>query len=169
MSKPRGFQPCRELAWAALCERAPKFKAQRRSGRKLTGIKYEARVHEHFQKLYGDMYVPQLWIMFRERGQEQVRYAQLDALLFDFDCGTLTIVEVKYQHIDRAWWQLHHLYAPLVKHLFGQQWRVRCIEVVKWYDPSTYFPGPVKLCKTLDQAPDTETGVHIWRPTGGTR
>lgn len=166
---PSNFDPCGELAWAVLCERIPGFtRNTQRSGRKLNGIRYEKKVHEHFAQQYGEFYQPGIWFMFRERGSSKVRYAQADALLFDFDLGHITIVEVKYQHIEKSWWQLRHLYAPLVKHLFGDMWQVRGIEVVKWYDPAARYPGPVKMCKTLDQAPclatTKETGVHIWRP-----
>jgi hypothetical protein len=162
---PRGFKPSGELLWAALCEKPPTFgKPQRKSGRKLSGIKYERKAHEHFQAIYGDFYLASPWLMFRERTSSQVRYAQPDALLFDFDLGRITIVEMKYQHVEMAWWQMHKLYQPLVKHIFGEQWIIHYVEVVRWYDPKIPFPGKVKLCKTLDEAPCLDTGVHIWRP-----
>lgn len=167
MKPPSSFTPCGEIAWGALCDRAPGFAGGKRTGRKLSGIKYEARVHEHFQAIYGQHYQPAVWIMFREQGAAKVRYAQVDALLFDINAGTITIVEIKYNHIEKAWWQLHHLYTPLIQHIFGKSWTIKCIEVVKWYDPATFFPGPLHLCKTLDQAPTRDTGLHIWRPTNG--
>lgn len=162
---PSGFKPAGELLWAALCEKPPHFKRRRKpSGRKMQGLKYEKRAHERFGQMYGDFYLPSPWLWFRQRGKSQVRYAQPDALLFDFDLGRITIVEYKYQHVEMAWWQLHQLYRPLIRHIFGDMWTPHMIEVVKWYDPSTGFPGPVKLCKTLDEAPCDITGVHIWSP-----
>lgn len=164
MKPPRGFRPCQELLWAYICDKPPSFGRHKTSGCKLQGIKYENKVHEHFQAIYHDFYLSKPWFIFRERNTSQVRYAQPDALLFDFDLGRITIIEVKYRHVEMAWWQLHHLYRPLIRHTFGDNWIPHMIEVVKWYDPATSFPGQVKLCKTLDEAPSHDTGVHIWRP-----
>jgi hypothetical protein len=164
MKPPRGFKPARELLWAAICDKPPHFtRDSRKSGRKLNGILYEKKAHKHFTSIYGEFYLPSPWFMFRERGSPQVRYAQPDALLFDFDLGRITIVEMKYQHVELAWWQMHQLYQPLVQHIFGKHWEVHHCEVVRWYDPKIPFPGAVKLCRTLDEAPAHQTGVHIWR------
>ena len=165
MLPPSNFKEVKDILWCVLCERAPGFKRSvTRSGRRLSGIKYEKRAHEHFQTMYGDMYVRSPWLMFREVDEKQVRYAQPDALLFDFTFGTITIVEYKYQHCELAWWQMHRLYKPLLQHLFGSHWEIKTIEVVKWYDPATHFPDRVQLCPALDSAPKVGTGVHIWKP-----
>lgn len=164
MRHPRGFKPAGDLLWASLCLKPPTFKRKRTGGRKIQGLKYEKRVHEHFQGIYGDFYLPSPWFMFRERKSTQVRYCQPDALLFDYDLGRITIVEVKYQHVEMSWWQLHKLYAPIVKQVFGDKWIPHFVSVVKWYDPAIPYPEEVRLCKTLDEAPALGTGVHIWRP-----
>lgn len=132
----------------------------RKRGRRALGVKYEARGHEHFQAEFGERYVASPWFSFHDAGE--LRYCEADGLLFDWERGVITIVEFKYQHTTNAWWQLEHLYEPIIRALFPD-WDVAKLEVVKWYDPDVNFPR-FKFCANIDTLKNGELGVHIWKP-----
>lgn len=137
----------------------------KQKGRRAEGIRYEAKVHRHFEGRFASGYVANPWFRFGEVGCEKVRWCQPDALLFDFKKGQITLVECKLQHTADAWWQLRWLYLPVVSKAFpGTIWKYGLIEVVKWYDCATAFPEKVKLrADVLDVVPG-EFGVHICKP-----
>lgn len=95
--------------------------------------------------------------------QGRARYAQFDGLLILPEAQRLCIVEVKYQHTAGAYWQLEHLYIPLLRCFLGpgNPWQIATVEVCKWYDPSTRFPIAVNLCEDVIQARVGTFNVHI--------
>ena len=92
---------------------------------------------------------------------------QPDALHFDLKRGRLTIFEVKHAHTVDAWWQLKELYRPVVRAMFPQRlWKIRLVEIVRYYDADAYFPQPYSLIPDLfHPLPEEEIGVFIWRPS----
>lgn len=136
---------------------------RRRNGRRGAGQKYEQDVHAYLHSLYGNAYIPSLWFEFRENGRYRTRFCQTDGILFDLYNRRLTIVEVKLQHTVDAWWQLRHLYLPVLTKVFPPDlWEYAIVEVVRWYDKAVAFPEPVKLVGDIQSLACGEFGVHIW-------
>lgn len=73
-------------------------------------------------------------------------------------------MEIKYQHTPDAWFQLKELYLPVIKVALGPAWQLGLMEVVKWYDPATFFPERIALCADPLRPPLGRIGVHIWCP-----
>ena len=93
-----------------------------------------------------------------------MRWCQTDGLFAHPLEGLIVVVEIKYQHTPDAWFQLRELYEPVVRKAFGPAWTVALLEVVKWYDPSTFFPERHFMCADPLRPPTGGIGVHIWAP-----
>lgn len=161
---PSTFKPAGTVI-SAKWSSAPAFAAapKRRTGRRAQGVRYERKVHEHLAELYPDRYVSSPWIRFTNVEDNNARWCQPDGLIIDLHAGEIVIVEVKYQHTSDAWWQLEKLYKPVLKVLFPPKlWSLRCVEVVKWFDPMTNFPVPTKMSERPTGVGDFS--VHIWKP-----
>lgn len=157
-----------ELVEVKHLDGTPSFaQAHRRArGAKGQGLRFERSVQAHFGNLF-DHYVPGPWFAYRTRYRPGVwNYAQPDGLLFDFQKGLLTIVEIKYSHTPDAYFQLVDKYLPLMRQwLDPKLWSFATCEVVYWYDKATSFPCEIRLCKTIDLTKPGEFGVHICRPS----
>jgi hypothetical protein len=109
---------------------------------------------------YGLAYIPSLWFSYFDG--ETVRYCQPDGLLLFERTKTLLIVEVKYSHTPDAFWQLEHLYVPVLRAFMGDShWKIATCEVVKWFDPSTRFPVRPVLRESFEDIKPGEFAVHI--------
>lgn len=111
---------------------------------------------------YAEWYIPSPWITFQDR--HGIRWCQPDGLLVDLHQGMVILIEIKYRHTADAWWGLWKLYRPVMEMLLPNTlWQYRCLELVKWYDPSTVFPGDIALTPHPHRIPRAGvTGVHIW-------
>jgi len=161
---PCRFNPPKEVHSAKLMATGPfqTGKRTRVSGARAAGIRYEKKVHEEFVRRYSRYYINNVWFRYFDGGQ--ARWCQPDGLLIDAKQGQIIIVEIKYQHTGDAWWQLHRLYLPVVRNFFGEEWVYRCVEVVRWYEATVYFPDS-RLCEHVHLAPQLPiTGVHICTP-----
>lgn len=129
-------------------------------------MKYEQQVQEHFLDLMPDKYVPGPWLYFN--GEHGVQWCQPDGLIVDLRGGKIVIVEIKYQHTTDAWWQMRHLYLPVLQHIFPESlWDFKLLEVVKWFDGMLQWPEQVRpVAHPLDvlTVSGSSTGVHIWKP-----
>lgn len=140
----------------------PTFRRRRYTGRRLQGVRYERAAHEHLENLYGDWYLASPWLRFLSDGRW--RWCQPDALLFKPLEGKITIIECKYQHTSDAWWQVRHLYQPVLEHIFpAKLWTYEACEVVKWYDPAVPFPERTVMANEVDMA-HSAFKIHIWKP-----
>lgn len=158
---PASFRPAGRVLAASLSF-PPAIRKKRYTGRRLEGVRYEKKVHEHMELLYGDRYVPNPWLKFFSEGKW--RWCQPDALLLDVARGRLTIVEVKYQHTSDAWWQVRQLYQPVLEQIFPRNlWEYDACEIVKWYDPATLFPERTVLAQEVCMR-HPAFKIHIWRP-----
>lgn len=75
------------------------------------------------------------------------------------------MVEIKFQHMPEAWWQLRKLYQPALE--FKLRRPVFVLEVCKSYDPAMPFPEPIELVENLWEfcnAPRKVFGVFQWKP-----
>lgn len=135
------------------------------TGKRREGVLYEDAVQEHLGGLFADCYVPGPWFIFWNSSEQRPRYCQPDGLLFDPLARTIWIIEAKLKHTTDAWWQLRHLYAPVVAAVFPPQvWDIRVCEVVRWYDPAVTFPEKVALVPQVIATQQNDFGVHIWKP-----
>ena len=161
------LQRIENVTFAEIMHGVPPFvKKRRRRGRKGVGLRYEAKVQKYFLDKYGYEYVPGPWFRYTVKHRPKViNYAQPDGLLIQPRRGTVTIVEIKYNHCSESYFQLVDKYLPLVSFLFGKdQWKFPLVEVVKWYDRDTQYPASIRLREDIDFGSTTEIGVHICRP-----
>jgi hypothetical protein len=158
---PEDFKPAGRVLGAELSQ-PPRLRKRRYTGARLKGVQYEKKVQEHLGEFYGERYIPSPWLRFFTGGAW--RWCQPDGLLFDPVLGKLCIVEVKYQHTADAWWQVRHLYQPVLELIFPKSlWKYEACEVVRWYDPATLFPEPTVLAHEVGMA-HPSFKVHIWHP-----
>lgn len=163
---PNGFYPAGAVQWATLLAETPGFiKRKRTSKAKARGIRYEKRVQEILLNKFGSSYIPSPWVLFSEGFDLRTRYCQPDGLLIDFHRGRITIIEIKYNHCELAWWQLYKLYLPVIKEIFGPNWTYSCCEVVRWFDPQTRVPEKVQMQKDILHAHEYAWSVNICNPS----
>lgn len=144
----------------------PFIKKRRRRGRMGVGLKYEAKVQTYFADTFGYEYIPGPWFRYEVRERPKVvNYAQPDGLLIQPKRGTVTIIEIKYNHCAESYFQLVDKYLPLARAFFGTDlWNFPLCTVVKWYDKSTSYPAGIRLRDGIDHCELSEIGVHICRP-----
>lgn len=130
------------------------------------GIRYERKAQEYLCGEFGYQYIPGPWIEYRVRDRPKVvNYAQPDGLLIQPRRGTVTIVEVKYNHISDSYFQLVDKYLPLVMAIFDKSlWTFPLVTVVKWFDPHTSYPVSTRLVDDIEKCDTREIGVHIYNP-----
>lgn len=159
---PKGFYPAGRVAAARFCEPPSFTKKRKLTGVRAQGMRYEQRAQQHFLDHYPHAYVPGGWIRFvREDGSASV--CQPDGYMVDFDRGVITVLEFKLRHCELAWWQLLHLYVPVMQALF-RDWTFRAVEVCRWYDADIRVPQRPALLPDVMLASDRGWGVHIWAP-----
>lgn len=161
---PARFRGVDKVDWACFTRQPDFLRPHKHTGRRLAGVKYEGKVQEYLVKTFPESYLPSPWLQFFYRGS--ARWCQPDGLFLFPAKGEIIVTEVKYQHTSDAWWQLHHLYGPVLSAIFPRdEWKYSFLEVVKWYDPNVAFPCQVKMMASpLTPLGEGETGVHIWTP-----
>ena len=158
---PAEFKPAGRVL-AAGFSYPPFLRRRRYTGRRAEGVRYEKKVQAYLLSTYAEKYVDSPWLRFYSGGKW--RWCQPDGLLIDLPAGTITIVEVKYQHTPDAWWQVRQLYQPVLQVLFPERlWTFHACEVVKWYDPAVLFPERVVLAQDVGMY-HPSFKVHIWHP-----
>lgn len=140
---------------------------KRKRGAKGRGLRFEAEVNAHFRGLYPH-YVASPWFVYRVRqAPRREVYAQPDGILFDPLRGVATIVEIKYQHISDAYFQLVDKYAPILDTFLDRRiWKLAFVEVCRWYDGTIPFPTQVRMRKDITRCEPNEFAVHIHSPRG---
>lgn len=106
-----------------------------------------------------------VWIEFQDKTGR--RWCQVDALIFDHQAKTCLIAEVKYQHVEGAWWQLKHLYEPVLA-VALPGYKFRLVEIVHWFDMAAPWPTTIRLVPSLNE--EWESGVvatFIFNPKRG--
>jgi hypothetical protein len=163
---PPDFHPINNCDWAEHSEVPPHFvHPVKYTGKRGVGVRYENRVREWISKQFAGRCFPSQWIRYRADGDSRIRWCQPDNLILSPVESKLTIVEVKYQHCDLAWWQLFRLYKPVVERLFlGHGYTLCTVEVVHWFDPSVRTMQTPKLRARVEDAQPGEFAVHIRSP-----
>lgn len=168
LATPKKFKPAIEVVRARLLPGKPDFIKRKRSrGRYAVGIRYERKVHEHLAQLSLGLpnleYLQGPWVEFWD--QRGHRYCQPDALLVDRVQKAIVIYEVKYQHTADAWWQLVHLYRPVISVIYPEYRPIALMEIVHWHDPSVVFPERYDFTRSPLKVPHANTvAVHIFNP-----
>jgi len=163
---PYNFNPAREVTRAHILEKPPAFasRPRRKIGRKWQGLKYEASGHTHLAEAFLG-YTPGPWIQFTDGPTGERRLCQPDGLLVEPKRGRITVIEFKYRHSELAYWQLFHLYIPVVQALFpARLWAYAGVEVCSRYDCAVVCPERPFLRKNILDAAPLAFNVHIWRP-----
>jgi hypothetical protein len=160
---PRNFHPAGEVAKVEIAHSPPSFarSPKRLTGAKGAGLRYERKAQATLQECYGARYTPSPWLRFLAFGKW--RWCQPDGLLLDAEHGRLVVVEIKLQHCLGAWYQLEHLYVPVVRSAFPDYHLATC-EVVRWFDPATAFPTKPTLVERIEWARPDAFAVHILKP-----
>lgn len=164
---PLDFHPITECTWAQISDQPPEFVRDqpRRRGRRLLGIKYEAKAQDALGERYGRRYYRSPWLRYKTQHDPRVRWCQPDGVLFTPETNRITIIEFKYNHTELAWWQMFRLYKPVLERVFeAERYDIACCEVVKWFDPAAKMPMPTKLRARIDDAAPGEFAVHIFAP-----
>ncbi len=155
----RCFPPLGKMEQVQQIARPPFIvKTRTRNPKYTRGLKYERKVSEKLDSLYGSDWEPGAWFWYQAAGMEKRKYCQVDGIL---TVGKRKIlVECKYNHCPDAYFQLTNLYLPVVRFLFPKAEIALC-EIVKWYDPDTAFPCSVVLLPRLHEAKGENFSVHI--------
>lgn len=82
-------------------------------------------------------------------------YAIPDAVISD-NHG-ICVVEIKYQHMPDAWWQLRKKYEPLVRHIHPDK-KIHLVEICRSLDCAMPFPEPLKVVESIAELRDMESG-----------
>jgi hypothetical protein len=138
----------------------PFIQPTRQIGRRRTGLKYEAQVHEEFERRYPTYYTPAPWIRYWQGRTE--KWCQPDGLLIDPQKGKIIVVEVKLQHTQNAIRQLFDLYIPLLEEMFEPLYSLAGLEVVRWYDGTLPMSMRPILCADPMRARADSFNVHIY-------
>lgn len=158
------------INWAQYAPEAPLFK----KGKKPTkvqrdGLLYEEKVHKYIEeevkkKEDKDLhYLKSPWIVYREAGApfNSLLYCQPDTVLVHLERKLITIVEIKLQHTEQAWWQIRKLYEPILRHIYPG-FNIHALEVVKWMDGTVAFPESIVYSKDLFSTQDKHFCVHMF-------
>jgi hypothetical protein len=163
----RGFRPAGEVLAARLSEsplRSIKNPGTATAAQR-AGKRYEKKVLTAVSKLFPHVgpksllppspvlsevvhALPSPWIAFtarRDRSAE--RHCQPDLLLIGE--REILVCEIKLAHTVDAYWQLRHLYGPVVAKLFPSH-TLRLVEITRSFDPVVRFGEGMRLFFSLE-------------------
>lgn len=93
------------------------------------------------------------WYCFID-GSGLRHYCQPDFLLLDEDSSTCVVVEVKIRWTSDAWWQLRHLYLPVLRRV-RPNLQMLALTITRSYDPAVRIEEPIHLIDDfMDTRPD---------------
>jgi hypothetical protein len=161
---PERFRPAGDISSVYFSPTPPPFLQEVVvKGKRRDGIRYEEKGQQRLLEARPLTYAPSPWLQFWEGAEEF--WCQPDGLDIDIGRGIITIVEFKLSHTSRAWWQTRKLYEPVVRYMFaGAPWSYAILEFVKWFDPDTAFPEPLRAVKDLSFSyiKPNAFHFHIW-------
>lgn len=135
-------------------ERQGRFSAAQKKG-----LVFEDRVKKGLGKIFPEIELGPWWAYW----DNSQRICQTDAVLF---VGTLTVIfEIKQQHSVDAWWQLRHLYRPVLD-AYRPGRTINLVEICGTFDPSVSFPEPIEKIDNLESwvvRPQECFGVFKWQ------
>lgn len=144
---------------------------QRLSAARKAGIRYEEKWHTFASQFLGRRYRSFRNKLFAFSDTSGQRCCRPDGILIPEHKDWFVIFEVKVGHISDSYWQLRHLYEPVLsKWSHCSSRRAVVVEVCRRFDPATFYPCATKHLSILDledyfalpQNP-AEVGVLIWK------
>jgi hypothetical protein len=123
------------------------LKPHRAHGAKGAGIRYERKAKVLHQRQYGHHFFEGPWLAFHTDTSAPRRFCQPDALYISLEHAYILVFEYKLQHTDYAWWQLNHLYIPVLEIMFPHS-KIVGVEVCKWFDGHIRTSAPVQLVRS---------------------
>lgn len=165
---PLDFKFVEKILWAELSPVGPPVRRDwyPKGSAKLAGISYERKVHAYLRTRYPLNYGPMQWIRYIEAGCNRTLWRQPDGLYLDLHRGLIIIVEVKLKHVTESWWKMRYVYEPLVRHIFGPDFKYAIVEVCRWRDANIQWPEPSVRVTDLSLMQPREAGIHVWEGTG---
>lgn len=154
---PKDFRPSGEIVSAERDKIGPYFSKEKakqdvpraKSAARKAGIAYEKKVQAKLSsEFHGFTLYHNPWLRFvsdvggalyfqgKQLGRSH-RFCQPDSVVVTRD--HVIVFEIKVRHTERAWWQLHELYAPVCVHVWKK--RVIMVEITKSYDSRVLWPG----------------------------
>lgn len=130
------------------------------------GKRYERKVLSALASLWAGnkacKFLSAPWVEYHDNRNEP-RFCQPDAILIEE--WKVFIFEVKLSHTISAFWQLKHLYRPVIQAMFPTRAIALC-EVTKSFDPSVLFPERFHLYFDPLQfvSYPQDLGVLQWKP-----
>lgn len=155
-----------DIASSAILLGTPSFvRPGKARGAKAAGLRYERKILDAFSAEHLH-FIRSPWFRYTLRTMAgRHYYAQPDGLFVDVARGRITIVEIKYQHVVDAYFQLIDKYIPIVRKFFGDElWQYSVLEVVQWFDPHVQFPAKPFLVDTFQDARPGTFNVLIAQP-----
>ncbi len=156
------------MTWAKLLSEPPAFATKKRKakkkGAKYLGIKYEEKAQAYLLRKYKGKYAPSPWFKYFDAGDESLKWCQPDGVYVDVKRKLLVIVEIKLRHCPGAYWQLIHKYLPVLKHIYGVDFKYATVELCKWYDGTEPYPVAISLRPEVADAKPGDFQVTIWKP-----
>lgn len=141
---PAGFRPAGKVAWVRPGD-TPAF-AQ---GGRLKGAKRRGKLFEEHAVEVLEAWTPGfagLWLEFQDTAGNR-RWAQPD--WFAVQSDRIVLAEMKLTHTALAWWQMRHLYQPLLEWMFPGM-PVARVEVAAKVAGPVFVPEPIKVVHRLD-------------------
>jgi hypothetical protein len=145
------------------------FKKSKMTKAQRAGCNYEKWIYRNWGSFFGDLdgghfFQQPFWFRTLDDPTED-RLAIPDAFILQDE--DIYLFEIKKTHCTRAWYQLFHLYRPILQDWYGNKIAVHCLEVVGTYDATLPLPGPHrKLDGPLESLEPDELGV-LYLPRNG--
>lgn len=156
----RQFQPVRNLTYARFMDRDLFGGGRKATGVRMAGLRYERKAQAMLLDTYPLQYIPGCFIEYRQNNGK-LEYCQPDGFLLDMNKGLITLIEIKLRHTELAWWQLFHLYGPVLEYLFGDMFHYAYVELCAWFDPETAMPQKTYLIPDILKAKPGLWSIHI--------
>lgn len=165
MRAPKYFRSALSVTSVTLSMTRPQFvKPSIARGKFKAGLVYEDLAWKEIADRHPQWIQPRYWFRFDD-GRSEGRWCQPDIILVDSDRKVVYIGEVKIKHCARAWFQLHELYLPVIRHFYGADYEYRLFEMTKSFDIATPFPAPVEHIRDVrDCRLPPQTNILRWRP-----
>lgn len=131
-----------------------------KTGAQMAGLRYEKKIKKKLEAIYGQNAVFAPWLSFTSVGSARRRCCSPDVVIALGD-GLYVIVEIKIRHVADSYWQLRHLYHPVMQKVYPSA-DIRLATIVGSFDPATYYPEEIDYIYDLSEV-NERIGVLRWK------